>query len=187
MQDSDFDRALLTNAFELIAESGWSGLSVAAAARAGGLDLSRARARFPCKLSLLTRFGTLADQAALTGIVEDSTVRDRLLGIVMSRIDVLQAHRAGVLALLRDLPRDPLSALALGPAIMHSMRWLLEGAHVETGGLRGHLRCQGMLGVWLYTVQAWRSDESEDLSATMAALDRALNRAEQAEGSLAGL
>ena len=181
MEDTDFDRALVASAHDLISQTGWKSVSVAAAARAAGLPLDRARVRFPCKLSILARFGRIADQAALTGIVEDSTPRDRLLGIVMSRIDVLRAHRPGVLALLRDLPHDPLTSLALAPLHLRSMRWMLDGAGIETGGLRGHLRIRGMLAVWLYTVHAWRTDESEDLSATMAALDRALNRAEQAE------
>jgi len=184
MEDTEFDRALIASAFGLIAERGWKSLTVSAAARAAGLPLDQARRRFACRLAIVARFGSLADQACLTGIVEDSTTRDRLLGIVMSRIDVLQAHRSGVLALLRDLPLDPLTGLALAPATMRSMRWMLEGAGIETAGLRGQLRTQGMLGVWLYTVNAWRGDESEDLSATMAALDRALNRAEQSENSL---
>lgn len=187
MEDTEFDRALVTSAFDLIAQSGWRHVSVADAARAADLPLDRARRRFHCKFSILTRFGRIADEAALTGILEDSTPRDRLLGIVMSRIDVLQAHRAGMLALLRDLPHDPLTGLALAPVSLRSMRWMLEGARLESTGWRGELRTNGMLAVWLYTVNAWRSDESEDLSATMAALDRALDRAEQAEGTLAGV
>ncbi len=183
MEDTAFDEALLTSAFALIAESGWQRLTVAAAARAAGLPLDRTRVRFGCRLALLLRFGRMADQAALTGIVEDSSVRDRLLGIVMSRIDVLQAHRAGVLALLRELPRDPLTAAALVPASLASMRWLLDGAGIDTTGALGALRVKGMLAVWLYTVRAWRDDATEDLSPTMAALDRALQRAEQLETS----
>jgi hypothetical protein len=97
---------------------------------------------------------------------------------------VLQAHRAGVLALLRDLPHDPLTTLMLGPCQMNSMRWMLDAAGIATTGLRGKLRIHGMLAVWLYTVHAWQKDEGEDLSATMAALDRALDRAAQAETSL---
>jgi hypothetical protein len=183
MEDIAFNEALVASAFRLIAESGWSKLTVAAAAKAADLPLDRARSRFGCKLDVLLEFGRLADQAALTGIVEDSTVRDRLLGIVMSRIDVLQAHRPGVLALLRDLPRDPLSGLAVTAASLTSMRWLLDGAGIDTSGALGHLRVKGMLAVWLYTVRTWREDETEDLSPTMAALDRGLQRAEQMENS----
>ncbi len=183
MEDIAFTEALVASAFRLIAESGWSRLTVLAAAKAGDLPLDRARSLMPCKIALLLAFGRLADRAALTGILEDSTVRDRLLGIVMSRIDVLQAHRPGVLALLRDLPRDPLAGLAVTAASLTSMRWMLDGAGIETTGVLGRLRVNSMLAMWLYTVRAWREDETEDLSPTMAALDRALDRAEQLENS----
>ena len=38
------------------------------------------------------------------------------------------------------------------------------------------------MAVWLWTIRAWRRDDSADLSGTMAALDIALSRAEQAAG-----
>ena len=37
---------------------------------------------------------------------------------------------------------------------------------------------KGLLAVWLWTIRTWRTDDSNDLSATMAALDVALQRAE---------
>jgi ubiquinone biosynthesis protein COQ9 len=51
---------------------------------------------------------------------------------------------------------------------------------VSTAGVRGELRVRGLVAVWLWTVRAWRADETEDLAHTMAALDTALRRAEQA-------
>ncbi len=106
--------------------------------------------------------------------------------MLMRRIDVLQAHRDGLLALLRVLPTDPPLAILLALATRRSMRWLLEAAGVSARGLRGELRVRGLVAVWLWTLRAWRTDESADLSATMAALDHALRRAEQAAGWLDG-
>ena len=179
MDDSDFDKALIAAAFSLAARSGWSRLSVAAAAHEAGLPLARARARFPSRLAVITRFGVLADQAALSDAVDSGPVRDRLFDTVMRRIDVLQSHREGVLTLLSYLPTDPPLALLLTLSTRRSMRWLLEAAGVGGYGLRGELRARALLGVWLWTVRAWRTDESADLTATMAALDDALRRAEQ--------
>lgn len=181
----DLDETLISAAFALIAEEGWCGLSVARAARHAGLEVAAVRGRFPGKITILMRFGEMADKAALTGALVDGPVRDRIFDIVMRRLDALQAHRAGVLALLRDLPRDPLTAIALGPASLRSMGWMLDGVGVPTNGLRGKLRIQGMLALWLATLRAWSSDHSEDLSATMAALDKALDRAVQAEATMA--
>lgn len=181
----DLDEALISAAFSLIAEAGWSRLSVAQAARRAGLDIAAVRARFPVKFSILMRFATMADKAALTGALTEGPVRDRIFDIVMRRIDVLQAHRPGVKVLLQDLPRDPLTALALGPATLGSMAWMLDGVGVTVTGLRGQLRTQGMLALWIVTLRAWAGDTSEDLSATMAALDKALDRAAQAEATMA--
>jgi hypothetical protein len=89
-----------------------------------------------------------------------------------------------VLALKTFLPRDPGLALLLALATLGSMAWLLEAAGVPAWGLRGSLRTQGMLAVWGTTLRTWERDASEDLAATMAALDKALDRAVQAESWL---
>ena len=186
----EFDRALIGAAFGIAAARGWRRVSVAAAAREAGLPLAQARARFPGKPAILLRFGVLADQAALTDLPppdDPAPMHERLVDMVMRRIDVMQAHRAGMLALLHALPADPPTALLLTLASRRSMRWLLEGAGVPMRGLAGECRMRGLLAVWLWTVRAWRSDESEDLSATMAALDTALRRAGQAAEWLDGL
>lgn len=179
MDDSDFDKALIAAAFSLAERTGWPRLSVVSAAHEAGLPLARARARFPNRLAIVTRFGVLADQAALSDVVDRGPVRDRLFDMIMRRIDVLQAHRDGVLALLNYLPTDPPLSLLVALGTRRSMRWLLEAAGVGATGLRGELRARALLGVWLWTVRAWRSDDSADLTVTMAALDDALRRAEQ--------
>jgi ubiquinone biosynthesis protein COQ9 len=184
MDDAEFDRAMIAAAFQLAGEQGWRAVNVAAAARAAGLSLARARERFPGRLAILLRLGRLADQAALAEQPSDGPARDRLFDLLMRRIDVFQAHRAGVLALLRTLPAEPATALLLALATRRSMRWMLEAAGFSAVRVRGELRVKGLVAVWLWTMRAWQADASEDLSATMAALDAALNRAERAAAFL---
>ncbi len=180
MTDAEFDSALITAAFRLAGEEGWRSVNAAKAARAAGLPLPEARGRFPSRFSILSRFGQLADRAALQDAPSHGPVRDRLFDTMMRRFDVLQAHRSGVKAILRSLPADPPTALLLACASKRSMRWMLQGAGVAATGLRGEIQVRGLLAVWLYAVRAWERDESEDLSATMAAIDKALDRAEKA-------
>jgi ubiquinone biosynthesis protein COQ9 len=184
MDNVEFDRALIAAAFDLAAQHGWTRLRVADAARAAGLPLARARARFACRGVVLLRFGRLADQAALAGVTMDGLARDRLFDMLMRRLDMVQVHRAGMLALLRALPVDPAAAGLLGMANLCSMRWMLDGAGIASSGPLGLLRAKGLLAVWLWTLRAWQRDNSEDLSASMAALDHALTRAGQAESWL---
>ncbi len=186
MDNAEFDSALVASAFSLAAERGWSAVSVAQAARDADLPLDRARRRFPARCVVLLRFGSQADQAALELATNEGSPRDRLFDMLMRRIDFLQRHRTGVLALLRHLPADPPLALALAAANLCSMGWMLEGAGIASRGPHGQLRRKALLAVWLWTLRAWQRDDSEDLSATMAALDLALLRAEQAETWLSG-
>lgn len=184
MDDPDFDRALLAALFEQAALRGWEEASIAGAARDAGLPLDGVRARFPGKGAALLRFGLLADQAALSAGEPDETPRERLFDMVMSRFDALQQHRDGVLALLRALPREPGTAALLYAATLRSMRWLLDAAGVPAGGLAGGLRAHGLVAIWLRGLRTWQGDESGDLSATMAAVDKALDQALRAEGWL---
>jgi ubiquinone biosynthesis protein COQ9 len=179
MTDEEFDAALLGAAFGLGADEGWRKLTAAAAARRAGLDLARARARFPGRGAVLKRFGALADAHALTGALTDGSVKDRLFDILLRRFDFLQMHRAGVTALLRALPLEPALGAWLSAETLKSMGWMLEGAGVSSRGLRGELAKRGLAVVWAWGIRAWLRDETEDLSATMAAVDVALARADQ--------
>ncbi len=186
MSNSEFDTALVTAAFRMAGEQGWRQVNVVAAAREGGLSLVEARERFPSRTAIILRFGRLADQAALLDAATEGSVRDRLFDLLMRRFDVMQTHRAGVKALLRFLPTHPPAALLLASATKRSMRWMLQTAGVSTSGLRGEVRLRGLLAVWLWGVRAWERDDSEDLSGTMAAIDAALQRAEQIASWLHG-
>jgi hypothetical protein len=186
MDDKDFDAALISAAFGQAALTGWRDLSLVEAAKDADLPLDRVRARFPAPGTILMRFGSLADQAALAGPATEPLVRDRLFDLLMRRFDVVQQHRAGMLALLRVLPSMPILSLALSGATLRSMGWMLEAAGVSAQGLTGRLRVAGLTAVWLHALRAWKDDDSPDLSGTMAALDKALDQAERVSGFLGG-
>ena len=128
---------------------------------------------------MLQKFGVFADQAALADAPLLGAPRERIFDLLMRRFDVLQQHRPGMLALLRALPLNPLLAVSLGGATLRSMAWMLEAAGLSAAGLRGLVRSEALVGVWLYALRAWKDDESGDLAGTMAALDRALDQADR--------
>lgn len=184
--DAAFDRAFVGAVFARAGLVGWADVTLAEAARDAGLAMARVRRRFPSKAAVLLRFGTLADEAALAGATIEGGAREKLFDMLMNRFEVLQSHRGGVLALLTALRTDPATALFLYTATIGSMRWLLDAAGVPAQGLTGQLRVHGLTAIWLYALRAWERDESPDLSGTMAAIDRGLDRALQAERSRPG-
>ncbi len=179
MDHEKFDQALIGAAMARAEAVGWRRVTVVEAAREAGLPLDEARVRFPMRTTVLLRLGMLADRSALVDDGSTGTVRERLFDLLMRRIDVLQQYRGGVQAVLRALPLDPALALLLAAATGDSMAWIAAAAGVDTTGLAGRLRVQGVVAVWLQAVRAWDRDDSEDLSGTMAALDKALDRAER--------
>jgi ubiquinone biosynthesis protein COQ9 len=186
MEDKQLDQSLIAAVFSQAALRGWADVNIAEAARDADLPLDRVRARFPGRGAVLLRFGIQADQAALSAGSNEPSPRERLFDMVMSRFDALQQNRAGILQLLRALRTDPATSFLLYGATLRSMKWLLDGASIPSSGIVGGLRVHGLLALWLYALRAWEGDESPDLSATMAAVDRGLDRAIQAENMLPG-
>lgn len=185
MDEAEFDRAAIKAVFDQAALRGWADVSLVEAAQDAGLDLARMRRRFPGRGAVLMRFGAALDGAALSGVPSGSP-RERLFDLLMNRFEALNAHREGVRALLSAMRTDPAVSALLYASTLRSMKWLLEAAGVPATGLSGALRVHGLLALWLYVLRVWEGDDSPDLSGTMAAVDRGLDRAMQAERSLPG-
>jgi AcrR family transcriptional regulator len=170
--------------FAVAARDGWARTSMAAISAESGLTLAELREKFPCREAILDRFARQTDQAVLAGtmpLADGETIKDRLFDMLMRRLDAFQPRRAGVLAVADGLRRDPAGALARLPVALNSMLWMLDGAGVRAHGLGRLLRAKALLAVAIHAFRAWADDESQDMAKTMAALDRALSRAEQVE------
>lgn len=181
MDDSDIDQRLVTGFWQAIALAGWSGTTMRQVAAAAAVPVATLRRRCPDRTDMLRLHNTVIDAAVLAGTVpgQGGLARDRVFDVLMRRIDALQSYRAGILRLTRELPADPAAGLQVLAGLPRSMRWMLEAAELATGGPRDLLRAPAIGAVWLATARAWTRDDTVDLGATMAALDRALDRAEQ--------
>jgi AcrR family transcriptional regulator len=167
----------------LVAERGYAGVAlrdVAAAADLGFADLYKL---FPDKVSLMGAFLARVDSAVLAGTAREvdpeETARDRLFEVMMRRYDALKPHRTALAALRRAAIRDPLLALALGPALRRSMASMLEAASLPSDGMAGAVRQNGLLAIHYAVLRVFDRDETVDLSKTMAALDSRLKTAER--------
>ncbi|HEY4252012.1 MAG TPA: TetR family transcriptional regulator [Roseomonas sp.] len=181
MSESEPDNtALLAGFWQVVALRGWHGVTMGRVAQESGLPLAALRARVRTPLDLLLPHGREADRMVLAGTIrgQGGSPRDRIFDVLMRRLDAMQPHRPGILRLLSDIRRDPLLALFLAPHLLVSMAWMLEAAELDTALPAGAWRMPGLAAVWLAAVRAWREDDNADLGMTMAALDRALDRAE---------
>jgi AcrR family transcriptional regulator len=178
-------------ALDLIAERGWRSLTLDDVARRAGMDLAAVRALFPKRDALLEAFFREVDRkvaAEGTYSADDpNPARDRLFDVLMRRFDALNAHRGAMVALTRDLPFDPKGAAQAACRLCRSLKGALKTAGLSPQGPLGCLRLKGLIVIYLNALRVWLSDETSDLSPTMAALDKGLRAAESAMAALGSL
>ena len=189
---------ILKSAMQLAAERGWSGISLGDIAAAAGVPLADLYGAFRSKRSILSAVVRKGDEAMLAaaaaqpggGYSDAEPVRDRLFDVLMARFDAMQPYRDGLAAAARDTLRDPCAmataGLCHGNRLIRSMGWALEAAGVKASGPRGMIRTRGLAAIYASVLPVWLRDESGDLSATMAGLDKRLARAEKLAGMMRG-
>jgi len=189
VKKADIPKHIVATALTLAGERPWGRVTVRDIAAAAGVPLAAVQAHFPTKNAILEAFTrqitaeVLADE---DGFDAEELPRDRLFDVLMRRFDVLGPFRPGMTAILKNAPREGLSALAMAPAVREAMAWMLEAAGIPTGGLAGEVRVGAVMIVWLATLRVWIRDDSPDLARTMAALDRHLRRADRMVGGFPG-
>ncbi len=167
----------------LIAEKGFAEVALRDVAEASGLAFADLYRLYPDKVALAAAFMARIDNEVLVGTPTRSdpeeTARDRLFDVMMRRYDVLRPYREALRAIRRAATRDPMLALAIGPALRRSMAAMLEAAAVPSDGVSGALRQNGLLAIHYAVSRVYDKDETADLSKTMAALDSRLKMAER--------
>jgi AcrR family transcriptional regulator len=176
---------ILDAALAEAAALGWRNVAMNAVAARADLPLGAVLEQVPTRAHLVARLNDRLDHRMLAGLKaldEADSVRDRLFDVVMKRFDAMNTDREGMRALVTGLRFDP-PAMAVGlRRADRTAAVMLAAAGVSPDGLLGCARIQGMKVVLLCALRGWMEDDSTDLAKTMAALDRALERAERVAG-----
>ncbi|MBM3488250.1 MAG: TetR family transcriptional regulator [Alphaproteobacteria bacterium] len=171
--------AIVHAALALAARRPWRQVTMAEIAAEAGVGLAELHAAHPSKADILAAFMRRIDAQVLAGTDADAAgepVHDRLMDVVLRRLDALKPYKEGIRSILRDGGGDPEAALCGAVQSLRSMAWMLEAAGIATGGLAGLIRVKGLAAIYAGTLWTWFRDDSEDAARTMAYLDRRLNQ-----------
>ena len=168
--DDQLDRAAAA-ALALAAERPWRDVTLHDIALKATVPLTELFARAPGKRQVVDWLSARFDLAALKATADDATVHDQLFDAMMRRIEVMEPHRALLLAVHDGEGAGPLTL-----RLPRTARAILEGAGVDASGRRGVLRLAAITFVWARVLQVWRADDGA-LNRTMAEIDRRLKLA----------
>lgn len=181
--DRIIDTALL-----LAAERGWTGLRLGEIFAAAGVTFAEGFALFPAKTAILAAYSRRIDRLMLQSLgtngLAETGVRERLFDAIMTRFESMAPARPALARINAGLRRDPLLLAALARPVQQSLRGILEVAGLDATGWRGAARQHGLAVLLARVTRVWLADDSADLGATMAALDRALIWAGRLAGRL---
>ena len=164
---------------------GWGTLRLEGVAERAGLPLRVVLGEVPTRAHLLLRHLDRVDARVLQGLTATDpadSARDRVFDVMMRRFDVLNRDRDGVKAMIAGVMRDPGTAALALCRLQRSLAVMLAAAGVSADGPVGFIRAQGLGVVGACGLRAWLKDDTADMSKTMAAVDRALARAERFAG-----
>ena len=175
---------ILAAAMDVAVRMGWRRAALADIADTAGITLAELHGHFTDKGAILRGIVDLVDRKVLAGSSKapdpETSARDRLFDVLMRRFDALNPYREGLAVVAREGGGIGISdAICGAQRMLRSLTWMLEAAGIGSGGWAGACRVKGLAVVYGATFATWLRDESEDMSKTMAALDRNLGRAER--------
>jgi len=181
------DAQAIEAAMALVAERGWSNVSMVDIAERAKISVADLIRQYPSKAAVLAALFCQVDEAMLADVPKRYSdlgdgARDRLFELLMARFDALAPYKEGVASVLASCSSQPLDAICVLPRAGKSMALTLELAGISSSGLSGALRVKGLLVAYGDAFRTWLGDDSQDLTQTMAALDRNLRRAEKLAG-----
>ncbi len=177
---------LVTAALAMIERDGWRALSLAHLARHSNVPVETVYQLCPDKHALLKLIGASIDIAALkrmTEPAENTPPRDRAFDAVLSCFEAMAPYRPALAVIHAETLGDPGGWLEAAPILLRSARWIADNAQLPTTGLRGIATTRGIAVLLADTMGVWLTD-GEDLSKTMAHVDRRLRMAESWLGTL---
>lgn len=173
---------IIEAALKCAAETRWRDVSLSALAETADISLSQLYGQFSSKAQIVDAIMARTTGEVVAGTdpsAENEPAHDRLLDAILRRFDAMEPNKSAIISILKDLPADPVRTLCLAPGFLNSMAWTLESAGLSSSGIPGKIRTKGLAVIYLAALTVWMRDGTQDLSKTMAFLDRRLKQATQ--------
>ncbi len=168
---------LLEAALALVERDGWQRYSPLALARETGAGLAEIVTQLGDRAAILAAMGRRADMAMIDLAADDlleMSPKERVFELFMRRFESLRPARPA-LRRLRGEAAPEVWLQGLGN-LRRAMKLVIDTAGLAAAGPRRAVVAVALAGAYLQTGRKWLDDDSADLAATLAELDKQLDR-----------
>ncbi len=180
---------IIAAAFKLTEQHGWDELTLEEIARKAKVPFARLVDLYPSKTDIISGYMKLLDSrvlAALDGDAMDEPVRERLLDVLITRIEQMAPEKKAIKRIRASISDDPGIMGRLNKTALRSQMKMLAAAGGSVEGMSGIVRAQGLVYQFSQAVKVWLDDDDPGMARTMAELDRRLRAGEQTINRIKG-
>ncbi len=174
---------LINKGFGLIDEIGWEKFSLKKLADKEKISLKEIKNYFSCKNSVVDKFSLMINRNVESKIsindFEGSSTKDILFELIMMRFDEMQIFKGALKKILKDTKRKPVLLRIISSNVLNTMDFYLDLSNSYKNSPIDIFKKNFLFLIYSVSFRAWLSDNTEDLSKTMAELDKLLSIAEK--------
>ena len=178
----EIEKNYIKKGFDLINDIGWEEFSIEELSIREKIPLNELKIYFKCKYSIVDRFSKLIDKNIESKLriqdFENSSKKDILFELMMMRFDEMDEFKSSLAKILDASKNKPLLISIITKNVMNTMDFFLELSNSYNNYAFDFLKKNFLFLIYSITFKTWLSDNTEELSKTMAELDRLLSAAE---------
>ena len=183
MNDSmEIEKIYIEKGFNLINDIGWEQFSIENLSTKEKIPLNKLKVYFKCKYSIVEKFSRMIDKNIESKLrvndFKDSSKKDILFELIMMRFDEMEEFKSSLARVLDASKKNPILISIITQNVMNTMDFFLELSNSYNNYAFDALKKYFLFLIYSITFKTWLTDNTEDLSKTMAELDRLLSTAE---------
>ena len=182
---SETEKNYIKKGFDLINDIGWDKFSIEKLSTIENIPVRDLKVFFKCKYSIVDKFSKMIDKNIESKLrledFKDSSKKDILFELTMMRFDEMEEFKGSLSKILDVSKKKPLLASVITKNVMNTMDFFLELSNSYSNYAFDVLKKNFLFLIYSITFKTWLSDNTEDLSKTMAELDKLLSTAENVQ------
>ena len=182
---SETEKNYIKKGFDLINDIGWDKFSIEKLSTIENIPVRDLKVFFKCKYSIVDKFSKMIDINIESKLrledFKDSSKKDILFELTMMRFDEMEEFKGSLSKILDVSKKKPLLASVITKNVMNTMDFFLELSNSYSNYAFDVLKKNFLFLIYSITFKTWLSDNTEDLSKTMAELDKLLSTAENVQ------